>query len=44
MSDVTVEPLVQTPVTATPWILVHPYIAIGPTASAVELHCSATNL
>ena len=44
MTDVQPEPQVQTPVTATPWVLVHPYISIGTTPNDVEIHCSATNL
>jgi len=38
-----VVPLVQSPVTAAPWPLVHPYLAVGPVGSEVEFHCSATN-
>jgi len=48
MSDVTpqvgVEPQVQAPVTAVPWVLVHPYISIGTTPNDIEIHCAATNL
>jgi len=42
MTDI--EPAAAQTVTAPPWVLVHPYISIGPTGSEVEFHCSATNL
>jgi|SRR5215471_3469023 len=42
MTDI--EPQAQTPVTALPFPVVHPYIAVGPVGSEVEFHCSATNL
>lgn len=38
------EPQIATPVTALPFPVVHPYIAVGPTGTEVEFHCSATNL
>ena len=44
MSDVEVEPQVVAPVTALPWIVIHPYIAVGPVGSEVTFYCSATNL
>lgn len=44
MTAVEPEPLVTQAVTALPWVLIHPYIAIGPTGTEVEFHCSASNL
>jgi hypothetical protein len=44
MSDTEPGLQIQTPVTAIPWILLHPYIAVGPVGSEVEFHCAATNL